>query len=241
MSDRTALIGDRSQGVRPRGPSCSGQLGSGWQYCGCCPPLATQPLSSFQEPRQAEGMAGAASQRGGRQVRCTSPAESARRAARRFCVPYTRPCPTTSETVSATQAARNLTTSIGNALSARRALIRDRDAKFPGSFDEVFRAEGLRVIRAPMRAPHANAHACWVGTLRRECLDWILVVSRRQLEGVLREYLTHYNAHRPHRALDLRAPGEEPVPLVPARSLSGRRVRRRDRLGGLIHEYALAA
>jgi transposase InsO family protein len=91
------------------------------------------------------------------------------------------------------------------------------------------------------RADLRNAFAeRWVGTLRRECLDWILIVHRHQLEAVLREYETHYNAHRPHRALGLRAPQSGPIALVAARA-SPNRVSRRDRLGGLIHEYDLAA
>ena len=140
------------------------------------------------------------------------------------------------------QQARNLVLALGDALLTRRFLIRDRDTKFAGVFDEVFRTEGFRVIRTPVRAPRANAHAeRWVGTLRRECLDWTLVLGCRYLEAVLREYVAHYNAHRPHRALDLRPPGVESVPAQPGPSPSLRQVRRRDRLGGLIHEYALAA
>jgi putative transposase len=105
----------------------------------------------------------------------------------------------------------------------------------------VFRSEGLRVIKTPVQAPKANAFAeRWIGSLRRECLDWILMVGRCQLEAVLREYVGHYNAHRPHRALGLRAPEAAPTPLAAARA-SPDRIRRRDRLGGLIHEYNLAA
>ncbi len=141
-----------------------------------------------------------------------------------------------------TQQARNLGLTMGDTLSARHFLIRDRDAKFSGPFDEVFRTEGLRVIRTPVQAPRANAYAeRWVGTVRRECLDWILVLGRRHLVAVLHEYVDHYNAHRPHRAFDLRAPDAEPVLLRPAPSPSPRQVRRRDRLGGLIHEYSIAA
>jgi putative transposase len=140
-----------------------------------------------------------------------------------------------------TQQARNLAITLGNALSDRKFLIRDRDALFAGSFDLVFRSEGLRVIKTPVQAPRANAFAeRWVGTLRRECLDWILVVGRGQLEAVLREYVTHYNAHRPHRALELRPPAAGPLPLPAARALP-RQVQRHERLGGLIHEYDLAA
>lgn len=140
-----------------------------------------------------------------------------------------------------TQQARNLAIRMDDALSARTFLLHDRDALFAGSFDQVFRSEGLRVIKTPVRAPRANA-ICerWVGTLRRECLDWILVFRRRQLEAVLQEYIRHYNAHRLHRSLGLRPPEARPVPLAVARP-SPRQIRRRDRLGGLIHEYELAA
>jgi putative transposase len=82
--------------------------------------------------------------------------------------------------------------------------IHDRDSKFGGAFDEVFRSEGVEIIRTPFRAPKANAVAeRWVGTVRRDCLDWLLIVSRKQLEHVLRVYAEHYNHHRPHRALSL--------------------------------------
>jgi putative transposase len=96
------------------------------------------------------------------------------------------------------------------------------------------------VIRAPIAAPRAKAHAeRWVGSLRRECLDRILIVSRIHLERVLREYVAYYNTHRPHRSL------EQQPPLVEAAPLSTHdqewHVRRRDRLGGLLHEYELAA
>jgi hypothetical protein len=91
-----------------------------------------------------------------------------------------------------TQQARNLAITMGDALSVRKFLLHDRDALFAGSFDAVFRSEGLRVIKTPVRAPQANS-ICerWIGSLRRECLDWILIVHRRQLEGVLREYVGH--------------------------------------------------
>ncbi len=141
-----------------------------------------------------------------------------------------------------TQAARHLAMTMGDALSTRRFLIRDRDAKFCAPFDEVFASAGLRVIRTPVRAPQANAYAeRWVGTLRRECLDWVLVLGRRHLEGVLGEYLEHYNAHRPHRGLHLRAPDATANGVSPMAAASPLRVRRRDRLGGLIHEYRMAA
>jgi putative transposase len=100
--------------------------------------------------------------------------------------------------------------------------------------------EGCDIIRTPIRAPKANAHAeRFVGTLRRECLDWLLFVNRRQLERVLRIYVDRYNRHRPHRALDLKAPAPRDVAPTSDPSLS--RLERRDLLGGLLHEYALAA
>jgi transposase InsO family protein len=86
-----------------------------------------------------------------------------------------------------------------------RFLIHDRDAKFPRAFDALLASENVKVIRTPVRAPNANAHMeRWVGTLRRECLDRLLIFSRRQLAHVLRVYVQHYNSERPHRALDLK-------------------------------------
>jgi putative transposase len=118
-----------------------------------------------------------------------------------------------------------------------RFLVHDRDTKFSHAFDEVFRTEGIRVIRTPVQAPNANAHAeRWVRTLRAECLDRILILGRRHLAHVLRVYRRHYNEHRPHRALHLLPPSaREPTPLnAPAH------LRRRDLLGGLIREYEAA-
>lgn len=121
-----------------------------------------------------------------------------------------------------------------------RLLIHDRDSKYSGPFDEVFRTEGARVIHTPIRAPQANAFAeRWVRTVRTECLDWTLILGRGHLERILRTYLEHYNRGRPHRGLDLRTP----EPPEPPGDFRGRpiTVRRRDVLGGLIHEYEGAA
>jgi putative transposase len=138
------------------------------------------------------------------------------------------------------QQARNLTMTIAEQAQNHRIVIRDRDSKFTAAFDEVFRSEGLRVIRTPIAAPRAKAHAeRWVGSARRECLDRILIVSRRQLETVLREYVAYYNTHRPHRSLDQQPPRPKIRPVAPTDHEW--RVRRRDRLGGLLHEYELAA
>jgi putative transposase len=140
-----------------------------------------------------------------------------------------------------TQQARNLMIDSCGRQPPVRFLIHDRDAKFSGAFDEVFRTEEIQVIRTPVRAPNANAHAeRFVRTLREECLDWLLVVGRRHLERVLREYVDHYNRERPHRALELRPPDPAPQ-VIPLRPRHQAGVSRRDRLGGLIHEYAWAA
>lgn len=129
-----------------------------------------------------------------------------------------------------TQHARNL--AVGERPRGVRFLIRDRDTKFSGPFDEVFRTEGARVIKTPIRAPRANAFAeRWVRTARHECLDRLLILGRGHLERVLREFALHYNANRPHRGLELAVP--EPT-ATEVRNAGA--VRCRDRLGGSIHE-----
>jgi transposase InsO family protein len=140
------------------------------------------------------------------------------------------------------QQARNLLMELDDRHRRVRFLIHDRDAKFPSAFDALLASEAIKVIRTPVQAPNANAHMeRWVGTVRRECLDRLLIVGRRQLEHVLRVYVRHYNRQRPHRALDLSSPeassqsavraGSEPLDL---------HVNSRDLLGGLIHEYEIA-
>jgi transposase InsO family protein len=103
----------------------------------------------------------------------------------------------------------------------------------------------MRVIKAPVRAPKARAHAeRWVGSVRRECLDRLLILGRRHLQHVLDVYVAHYNEHRPHRSLEQRPPLAEPPPLRLDNSVGeviDRERRRRELLGGLIHEYELAA
>jgi transposase InsO family protein len=135
-----------------------------------------------------------------------------------------------------TQQARTLLMQLGDEHSFR-FLVHDRDTKFSHAFDEVFRTERIKAIRTPIQAPNANAHAeRWVRTLRTDCLDRILILGRRHLEHVLRVYRRHYNEHRPDRALDLVPPnGRDPTRLNAADCL-----RRRDLLGGLIHEYEAA-
>jgi len=138
-----------------------------------------------------------------------------------------------------TQQARNLSFGFSERDFPLRFLIRDRDAKFTRSFDEIFATEGAEVILTPVRAPKANAFAeRWVETVRTECLDWTLVLARGHLERLLRDYVHHYNTHRPHRGLGLATPegSEEEVSAG-----SSDEVSRRDLFGGLIHEYRAVA
>jgi len=140
-----------------------------------------------------------------------------------------------------TQQARNLVMQLGEQKRRFQLLIHDRDTKFSRAFDEVFRSEGIQVIRTTVQAPNANANAeRWVRTVRGDCLDRILILGRRHLEHVLRVYTTHYNGHRPHRALRLAPPdGGSPADNDHTRTAAG--VGRHDLLGGLIHEYQRAA
>jgi putative transposase len=137
-----------------------------------------------------------------------------------------------------TQQARNLLMNLGEHADQFRFLIRDRDSKFTAAFDAVFIGADIRVIRTPIRAPRANAIAeRFIGTLRRECLDHLLITGPRHLDIVLREYVQHFNTHRPHRSLDQRPPAGG----TPPGSGGVIRVLRRDRLGGLLHEYVQVA
>jgi putative transposase len=131
-----------------------------------------------------------------------------------------------------TQQARNL--SITGRLEGKHILLRDRDAKFSGPFDEIFGTDGLTVAKTPIRAPKANAVAeRWVGSARRECLDHILIFGMRHLLRVLGAYTEHYNRARPHRSLDLHPPD----PSLNSETMPMTKVHRHDVLGGLIHEY----
>jgi putative transposase len=113
-----------------------------------------------------------------------------------------------------------------------------RDAKFARAFDDVFTADGIQIIKAPIQAPNASAVAeRWVRTVWQECLDWMLTWGRRHLERVLDEYVRHSNDERPHRSLALRPPSVSRSGLGLMRVTAAARVRRRDRLGGLVDEY----
>jgi putative transposase len=123
-----------------------------------------------------------------------------------------------------TRQARNL--AAGERLRGVRFLIRDRNSKYSGPFDEVFRTEGVKVVKTPIRGPKTNAFAeRWVRTARWECLDHVLILGRRHLERVLREFAGHYNSERPRRDCGSH------VPHLRCRRVRSGAVRRRDRLG----------
>ena len=140
------------------------------------------------------------------------------------------------------QQARHLSMNLAEQASALKFLIRDRDTKFTGSLDAVVVADGIKILKSPVRAPRANA-ICErvIGTIRRECLDRMLILGCRHLEAVLAEYVEHYNAHRPHRSLDQRSPSALGSPPAPIDYIDPTTLRRTDRLGGLIHEYRMVA
>lgn len=136
------------------------------------------------------------------------------------------------------QQARNLLMDLGERAGQFRFLIRDRDGKFTAAFDGVCWENGTRVIRTPVRSPRANSYAeRFVGTLRRECLDHVLVLGERHLRSILAEYARHYNGHRPHQGLQQEPPQRQPGHAVDITA----RVERRQVLCGLISEYSRAA
>jgi len=140
----------------------------------------------------------------------------------------------------AVQQARNLAMDLEDCLGMPRFLIHDRDPVFTSAFGEVFRAEGLRVITTLPRTPRMNA-ICErvIGTVRRERLDRVLILGERHLAWVLREYLIHYNGHRPHQSRRQRPPDIETQPVRDVADL--RSIRRRPVVAGLINEYHHAA
>ncbi|MFI0772624.1 integrase core domain-containing protein [Streptomyces sp. NPDC021218] len=140
-----------------------------------------------------------------------------------------------------TQQARNYLMDLGDRAESIKFLIRDRGAYFTDSFDAVFQATGIRVVPTLPAVPRMNAIAeRWIGSCRREATDRILITGERHLRLIVSEYAEHYNRHRPHRSLGQRAPNRltEPEPLT---ATDNTRIRRRDRLGGLIHEYTQVA
>ncbi len=139
-----------------------------------------------------------------------------------------------------TQVARNLLMDLDGDVESVKFLLRDRDTKFTAAFDAVFTAAGIRILRSPIQAPRANAiMERWIGGCRRELLDRTSIWNQRHLVHVLREYESHHNEHRPHRSLNQAAP-LRPLP-APVADIDTSRVARRDRIGGVIHQYTLAA
>ena len=136
------------------------------------------------------------------------------------------------------QQARNLLMDLGEYAARFKFLIRDRDSKFTAAFDEVLAGNGMRILKTPVRSPRANSFAeRYAGTLRRECLDHLLIHGERHLRRILAEYVRHYNEHRPHQSREQRPPLSEPGQSV---DITGR-IRRKQVLHGLINEYQRAA
>ena len=136
------------------------------------------------------------------------------------------------------QQARNLLMDLGDRAGQFKFFIRDRDTKFASVFDEVLAGNGTRVIRTPVRSPRANSFAeRFVGTLRRECLDHMLVLGGPHLRKTLAEYARHYKGHRPHQSLQQEPPLCQPGHVLDITS----RIEHGQILGGLISEYRRAA
>ena len=136
------------------------------------------------------------------------------------------------------QQARNLLMDLGQRAGQFKFLIRDRDSKFTAVFDEVLASNGVRIIKTPVRSPRANSFAeRYVGTLRRECLDHLLIYGERHLRQILAEYARHYNEHRPHQSREQRPPLHEPGQTVDVTA----RIERRQVVHGLISEYRRSA
>ena len=132
------------------------------------------------------------------------------------------------------QQARNLLMDLGERATRFRFVIRERDSKFTAMFDQVLAGSGVRIIKTPVRSPRANSFAeRYAGTLRRECLDHLLIYGERHLRQVLAEYAWHYSHHRPHQSREQRPPLHEPGQAVDMTA----RIRRRQVVHSLINEY----
>jgi len=136
------------------------------------------------------------------------------------------------------QQARNLLMDLGERAARFRVLIRDRDSKFTTVFDDVLTGAGVRIVKTPIQSPRANSLAeRYAGTLRRECLDHLLIYGERHLRRVLAEYAQHYNEHRPHQSREQRPPLHQPSQPIDITA----RIKRRQIIHGLISEYRRAA
>ncbi|MCX4429834.1 integrase core domain-containing protein [Streptomyces mirabilis] len=134
----------------------------------------------------------------------------------------------------ATQLARNLLTDLGERTSNFRYLLRDRDSRYTQAFDAVFTADDIEILKSAPQTPRMNAHVeRFVRSVRAECIDRMLIYNEQHVRRVLAKYTEHYNTARPHRALQLRAPADDPD-IIP---FPAQRIHRHNVLGGLIHEY----
>ncbi len=142
-----------------------------------------------------------------------------------------------------TQAAKNLVMDLEDAGCRARYLIRDRDGKFPALFDEVLKDAGIEVVLSGIRIPRMNSvMERWVQTCRRELLDRTLIWDQRHLLHALREFEAFYNGHRPHQGIANASPLQPlPQPITDPEQIAHLDIQRRDRLGGLLHEYQHAA
>ena len=130
-----------------------------------------------------------------------------------------------------------------NAGCRARYLIRDRDGKFPAQFDAILADTGIEAVLSGVRMPRMNSiMERWVQTYRRELLDCTLIWNQSHLLHALREFEQFYNGHRPHQGIANARPLQKlPVPLAAPGQVASLRIRRRDRLGGVLHEYRHAA
>ncbi|ONI91409.1 transposase [Saccharothrix sp. ALI-22-I] len=133
-----------------------------------------------------------------------------------------------------TQQTRNLLMDLDDRADDFRFLIRDRAGQFTASFDAVLADTGIQVVKIPPRCPRANTYAeRFVGTVRREATDRLLILNEHHLRAVLNRYANHYNHRRPHQARQL----TPPRPDHPIAEPNHTSIRRRPILGGLINEY----